>query len=201
MSELSGRSSSVIDPARTALLVMDCQRLIVEGYAKNPELFLRGSAAVIAAARKAGIKVIFITVGFREGFPEISGNNLIFSGVRKAGILVRGQHAAEIPEAIAPAAHDVVIEKHRVGSFEGTDLAVVLRAADVRTLVMFGIATSGVVLSTVRQASDLDYELIVLEDLCSDKDDEVHGVLVRKVFPSQARVVSSSEFTAEILAS
>ena len=104
-----------------------------------------------------------------------------------------------ITSVLTSAAREVVIEKHRVGGFEGTDLGVVLRAADVKTLVMFGIATSGCVLSTVRQAADLDYELVVLEDLCSDKDDEVHGVLVRKVFPSQARVVSSGAFTAEIL--
>jgi nicotinamidase-related amidase len=61
----------------------------------------------------------------------------------------------------------------------------------VTSLALGGIATSGVVLSTVREAADRDYEITVLEDLCLDADDEVHRVLTEKVFPRQADVTSS----------
>ena len=54
-----------------------------------------------------------------------------------------------------------------------------------------GIATSGVVLSTVRWAADLDYSLVVVEDCCADSDEEVHRVLMQKVFPRQARVIAA----------
>jgi len=57
-----------------------------------------------------------------------------------------------------------------------------------------GIATSGVVLSTVRWAADADYDLIVLDDCCADGDAEVHRVLTQKVFPRQATVLSSQAF-------
>ena len=57
-----------------------------------------------------------------------------------------------------------------------------------------GIATSGCVLSTVRWAADIDYGLIVLSDCCADRDDDVHRVLMEKVFPRQANVVGSQEF-------
>jgi nicotinamidase-related amidase len=71
----------------------------------------------------------------------------------------------------------------------------VLRSHDIDTLVLCGIATSGVVLSTVREGADRDYRLIVLEDLCLDADEEVHRVLTQKVFPRQADVVNSADWT------
>ena len=56
------------------------------------------------------------------------------------------------------------------------------------------IATSGVVLSTLRQAADLDFALTVLEDGCADMYPEVHRVLVEKVYPRQAKVTTVSEW-------
>jgi nicotinamidase-related amidase len=58
--------------------------------------------------------------------------------------------------------------------------------------VLAGIATSGVVLSTVRDAADRDYELVVLSDCCVDSDPEVHRLLLERVFPRQARVITSA---------
>jgi nicotinamidase-related amidase len=74
----------------------------------------------------------------------------------------------------------------------------ILRAKGVDTLVLFGIATSGVVLTTVRHAFDLDYRLIVLKDACADLDPEVHRVLTEKVFPAQAEVVDVAGWAATL---
>ena len=63
---------------------------------------------------------------------------------------------------------------------------------------MTGVATSGVVLSTLRQAADLDYRLVVLSDACLDADPEVHRVLTEKVFPRQAAVRTVAEWAAEL---
>ena len=81
-----------------------------------------------------------------------------------------------------------------MSAFSGSDLDVVLRSLGVDSLVLSGIATSGVVLSTLRQAADLDYRLTVLTDGCTDRDPEVHRVLMEKVFPRQASVVSVAEW-------
>jgi nicotinamidase-related amidase len=102
--------------------------------------------------------------------------------------------ATQIHPAVAPDAEDIVVVKKRVSAFTGSDLDVVLRAQEVGTLVLTGIATSGVVLSTLRQAADLDYELIVLSDGCADADVEVHRVLLEKVFPRQATVLTTDEW-------
>jgi nicotinamidase-related amidase len=90
-----------------------------------------------------------------------------------------------IHAAVAPEGDDIVITKHRVGAFPGTDLEMILRANDIDTLILFGIATSGVVLSTLRHAADTDYRLIVIKDCCADSDAEVHACLVDKVFPAK----------------
>lgn len=58
---------------------------------------------------------------------------------------------------------------------------------------MCGIATSGVVLSTLRHAADADYRIVVVRDCCADADPEVHACLLDKVFPRQAMVVSAAE--------
>jgi nicotinamidase-related amidase len=63
-----------------------------------------------------------------------------------------------------------------------------------------GHATSGVILSTVRLAADLDYHVIVVEDGCADRDPEVHQLLMAKVFPRQATVVSAAELVAALAA-
>jgi len=68
----------------------------------------------------------------------------------------------------------------------------------VRTLVLAGIATSGVVLSTLRQAADLDYGLVVLRDACADADEEVHRVLLDKVFARQADVLTVDEWIDDV---
>src|SRR5205085_733288 len=81
--------------------------------------------------------------------------------------------------------------KHRVNAFFGTDLAMMLRAHDIDTLVLLGHATSGVILSTVRYAADADYRLVVVEDGCADRDTAVHTFLMQHLFPRQATVVSA----------
>ncbi len=177
------------DPARTALLVMDLQRPIVERFAAGAQTVLDNAARAIAAARSRGVRVIYVVVGFRAGFPEVSARNPLFSALPAGGAF-----SSEIDPRVAPAADEVVITKHRVGAFHGTDLEMVLRAQSIETLVLCGISTSGVVLSTLRHAADADYRLIVLRDACMDMDAEVHACLMDKVFPRQATVVSTAEW-------
>jgi nicotinamidase-related amidase len=88
------------------------------------------------------------------------------------------------------------VTKRRVSAFTGSDLEVLLRSGGIDSLVLAGIATSGVVLSTLRQAADLDYRLTVLADGCLDADPEVHQVLLQKVFTRQAEVTSIADWTA-----
>jgi nicotinamidase-related amidase len=138
-------------------------------------------------------------VRFREGYPEISARNRMFAAIRQAGAAMSETSAATaIHPAVAPQPGDIVVTKRRVGAFTGSDLEVVLRAQNIDHLVLTGIATSGVVLSTLRAAADMDYRLTVLSDCCADGDDEVHRVLLTKVFPRQADVLTAAEWVAAL---
>jgi nicotinamidase-related amidase len=70
----------------------------------------------------------------------------------------------------------------------------ILRANAIDTLVLFGIATSGVVLSTLLDAVDADYRAIVITDCCADRDAELHKVLVEKFFPHRGTAMTATEF-------
>ena len=179
--------------ADSALLVMDVQRSVVDRFADDSGYLPRLRAAV-DAARAAGIPVIHVVVGFRPGHPEISPRNRTFSAAARSGGFIEGARGSEIHPDVAPRPDEVVITKRRVSAFAGSDLDMVLRAGGTDTLVLTGIATSGVVLSTLRQAADLDYALTVLSDGCLDADPEVHRVLTEKVFPRQAEVLSVTEW-------
>lgn len=181
---------------RSALLVMDFQPEIVERISDDRGLIERISRAV-TIARTSGMRVIFVKVGFRAGYPEISPRSRTFSRVAELGGFVEGR-SSEIHPALAPGPDDVVVTKRRVSAFAGSDLDVVLRAAGVEALVLTGIATSGVVLSTLRQAADLDFSLTVLSDGCADADQEVHRVLCDKVFPRQATVLTVEEWASTL---
>ena len=182
-----------IDPATTALLVMDFQVSIVDGFAGDKEALLTRTASLLDAARKAGLMVAYVVVGFRAGYPEVSRRNMSFSAIRETGRFAAGDSGALIHPAVAPRPGEVIVTKHRVGAFAGTDLDMILRSGGIETVLLAGIATSGVVLSTIRHAADADYRIVVVRDCCSDRDDEVHRVLVAKVFPRQAIVVASDE--------
>lgn len=183
-----------IDRERTAVLIMDYQADIVAMVQSGADALLQRADMVLTAARSAGMPIVYIKVGFRLGYPEISPRNAMFSGIRESGRLTPGSAGAEVHPAVAPQAKDIVVVKHRVGAFTGTDLDMILRAQGIETLVLFGIATSGVVLSTVRHAADLDYRLVVLEDCCADADTEVHRCLLDKVLPRQAKVTTADRF-------
>ncbi len=192
-----------LDPKTSALLVMDFQTAIVEGPAVhgdavNKAAFLARTARLIDVAREADTRVIYVVVGFRPGYPEVSPRNKSFSAIRGTGRFVEGSAGSEVHPAVAPKPGDVIVTKHRVSAFFGTELDMVLRAGGIETLVVSGIATSGVVLSTVRHAADADYRLVVVADCCADPDPEVHRVLVEKVFARPATVTTAEGVIAAL---
>jgi nicotinamidase-related amidase len=184
----------------SALLIMDVQQGVVERFGQ-PGVLDR-LAEGLAAARTAGVPVIFVRVAFRPGFPEVAAANRSFSALAGTAGDSFGEDnpATQIHPAVAPHADEPVVVKKRVSAFTGSDLEVLLRSMNVAELVLTGIATSGVVLSTLRDAADRDYQLTVLADACADADEEVHRVLLGKVFPRQANVITTQQWVTHLAA-
>ncbi|MFF3573910.1 cysteine hydrolase family protein [Nocardia jiangxiensis] len=182
----------------TALLVMDFQVGIVGSFGDTPPAAVAAASSAVTAARKAGIPVVFVRVAFRPGYPEISPRNQNFSALPGYGdVFHEGAPTTALVAELGATDADPVVVKRRVGAF-ASDLAQVLGGLDATHLVLAGLTTSGVVLSTVRDASDRDYELTVLSDACADPDEAVHRVLVDTVFPTQAQVVTVAEWAAKL---
>ncbi|OBT68731.1 hypothetical protein VE03_02094 [Pseudogymnoascus sp. 23342-1-I1] len=181
--------------SKTALLILDLQNGILERVPNVAALFPH-YASTIAAARSASLPVIYVKLGFRPNHPDVSPRNKMFERIKPYGGFVEGSDATEVHPSIAPIEGDIIVTKRRVSAFAGSDLELVLRSLGVEKLVLAGLSTSGVVLSTVRQASDMDYGVTVLSDLCFDGDAEVHKVLVERVFPKQAEVTTADEWVA-----
>ena len=157
------------------------------------------TVGLVAAARAAKVQVIYVAVGFRPGYPELNRRGPYYAAIAPSGRLQNTSVDSIVPE-LRPQADEPLVIKRRVNAFCGTDLELLLRHRGIDTLILTGIATSGVVLSTLRQAADLDYGLTVLADACLDADPEVHRVLTGKVFPRQAEVSTVAQW-AEQLAS
>jgi nicotinamidase-related amidase len=189
-----GKSSQAMS---AALLVMDIQEGTVTRLGERSAILIESLRTAIAAARQASLPVIFVVVGFRKGFPEVSPDNKFFSAVR-SGTFPGLEEPVAVHQSVAPKPGDFVVTKRRVSAFAGSDLEVLLRGLGVRHLVLTGISTSGVVLSTLREAADKDFRLTVLSDGCADMDAEVHQVLLSKVFPRQAEVLNVKDWTAAL---
>ncbi|WCT14494.1 cysteine hydrolase family protein [Mucilaginibacter jinjuensis] len=179
----------------TALLVMDMQEGIV-AMLPAASTILSNAAKAIAAARSNNIPVIYVVVGFRNGVPEVSETSTKSFAAGKAHFAsLNMDDFMRVHAELTPADGEVTVVKRRVSAFTGSDLEVILRAFGIKHLVLAGISTSGVVLSTLREAADKDYKLTVLSDCCADRDEEVHRVLTTKVFPGQADVLMVEEWS------
>jgi len=177
----------------TALLVMDMQVGILGNFPGAAALIEKVSKA-IAHARENKIPVMYVVVGFRQGAPEVSLNNKSFgAGKERFAKMDMNQFMTVHPD-LAPQEGEAVVTKRRVSAFTGSDLEVLLRAYGTQHLVFTGIATGGVVLSTLIEAADKDYRMTVIEDCCADGDEEVHRVLTTKIFSKRADVVTLQEW-------
>ena len=191
-----------LDKEKTLLLMADFATI---GIGQNPiaeeRHTLERAKDVLDAARTAGIFVAYCISHFRPGYPEVSDRDQNRAARRDSGEVLPTDPAALIHASVKPREGEPVIGKHRTSAFSGSAFEMILRSKNIETLILMGHSTSGVILSTVRLAADLDYQLIVVEDGCADRDPEVHNLLMEKVFPRQGTVVSSREMVGALAAS
>lgn len=183
---------STSNSAQTALLIMDCQVGIADKLPTIDTLVNKINEAA-KAARQAGIKVIFTKVGFQEGHPEIGSNSTPFFQQVKEKNMFADEQSKLLPQ-IEVLPGDAVIDKKRFSAFAGSNLSLILHANGIQHLVLTGVRTAGVILSTMDLATDTDYKVTVLSDCCADPDPEMHKVLLEKVLPLRGEVINSEDW-------
>ena len=185
--------SQLLEAPHTALLVMDYQAGVVTRVPEADQLLERARAA-IDLVREWGGQIGYVRVAFEDEDFDIPESSRMGASLRGSGQAFHADSpTTAIDERVAPAAGDVVVRKTRVGAFSTTDLHDQLQDLGVDTIVVAGISTSGVVLSSVIEAHDLDYRVFVLADGCADTDPEVHAFLLEKIFPRRAAVITLAE--------
>ena len=178
----------------TALLVMDIQAGIIGNFTQQGTELISANKKAIDYAREQKIPVIFVTVGFRQVQSEIKANNKGLAAIKaRVANMDMNMFTTVIPE-LAKREDELQVLKRGLSAFAGSDLELILRALRIQHMVLTGISTSGVVLSTLREAVDKDYGLTVLADCCADPDEEVQRVLITKVFPRHADVMTVTEW-------
>jgi nicotinamidase-related amidase len=185
---------SELDPSRTALLVMDYQPGILNRM-EDPDALAAKARAAIDTMRGAGATIGYVRVAFTEADLEAMPDGAPMARVKAmpAGSMDADSPATQVDERVAPQEGDIVVRKVRVGAFGTTDLDEQLRARGVDTLVLAGISTSGVAISTLVEAHDRDYRLFVLADATADPDAELHASLIGGFFPKRAQVIEVAD--------
>lgn len=180
------------DKKKIALLICDYQMGIGDqSYAHEAA---QRAAIALDAGRKAGSLVIFTKVNFRPAYRDISPHNKAFAAMKGKNMLPAG--ASHLIAVFQPLEGEIVIDKNRFSAFSGNDLRVLLRSQETTELVLAGVSTSGVILSTFCEAADEDYGLTILSDACADPKPSLHQELMTNLFPRSASVVTVKEWSS-----
>jgi nicotinamidase-related amidase len=182
---------------RAALLVLHVQPPITD-MTGDPALVGRIANAV-RAAREAGLLVVYVNIGFRPGYPELSADDPLRAILEPGSLMIAGTSNAVHPD-VAPRPDDLQVTTPRNSAFSGTDLEMLLRHNRIDSLILTGISTGGVVLGTLTEADDRNYEVTVLSDAVGDPDPEVHRVLLG-LFPKpprKARVLTTADWSSTL---
>jgi nicotinamidase-related amidase len=182
----------ILEPSKTAVLTLDLQQGILAmgaGY----DSVIPSASKIVDFARQKNYQLIHVGLGFSGGHPEVPDLDTPFLRAKQNNLFVKGSPSAEFHAAIAQPG-DLIIYKQRIGAFSENHLNLTLRSRGIENLVLLGISTSGIVLSTVTRAFDLDFRLTIIRDACFDPDAEVHRVLTEKVFAKRGVVSAADEF-------
>ncbi|MYW04306.1 cysteine hydrolase [Streptomyces sp. SID3343] len=208
-----GYRVSAVDPARTALIVVDVQNDFVApgaplesaaGYAMLPTL-----GALIDFCRKAGILVVYTAHVHRPDGSDMGRYKDLYPPIADGSALVDGTPGGDIHPAVAPAPGEIVVKKHRYSGFFGTDLEILLRGRGITTVAVTGVTTEDCVHATARDAMFRDFWTLVVADACGTYDhpdlgwgamtaDEVHRAALVVLAQSTADVVTAEQFTARV---
>lgn len=191
------------DPKKTALLLLDLQVGFLQRLPPDNSV-VDNAASAISIARQHGAHIAYIRAALDEAdikaVPEHSPTFSSFKGNKEMSAAIHPDApTTQMHPKLTPKEGDFVHRKVRFGAFMISPSKAMLEdfaANQIDTVVIVGLVTSGAVLSAVRQLSDLDFRLVVLEDCCADHDAEVHKMLCEKVFPKQAKVIESSELSS-----
>jgi maleamate amidohydrolase len=158
---------------------------------------LASNERLLAAARKAGIPVLFTNVEYSPGGAD---GGVFYRKVPALKLFERGSPMGAFPASLQPQAGELVITKQYASSFFGTTLAATLTAMGVDTLLITGLSTSGCVRATALDACQHGFLPFVVREACGDRHPGPHEANLFDLQAKYAEVISETEAIAHISA-
>jgi len=189
-----------------ALLCMDFENDIVhpdgkvsgKGYAayNDENNTLAAVRDVQDRFRAAGLPVVHVRVGFSPSYAEQPKGSPLMGKAHEFGAFDLSGWGTEFLEDVAPQGDELVVTKHRVGSFFGTPLELTLKNMGVTELCLAGVATDMVVESTAREAHDRDFLVQVIADCCiaASREDQERSLTSMKKL---ATIINSGDLNLD----
>jgi nicotinamidase-related amidase len=197
---------AMIEPARTALLVVDVQNDFASPSGAMGRAGLNLACvdpavdrieSLIHAARKAGVSIVFLRVLTR---PESDSTALKLLWQRKGRpggeAICRADHSGSDYYRIAPVEGDLEVGKTLFSGFHGTTLDELLRRQGIENLIVCGLTTDCCVDSTVRDGFHRNYNCFVVIDACASYDENLHMAMLAGLSKNCALLSTASEIRA-----
>jgi len=198
------RRLAPLDPRRAAVLAIHWQVDVVGargafGAMFAPVLARSGivprTAALFAAARQAGARIVYVNVVYPPGHRGVIRNNALFNAAtEQENAFVRGTPGAEVIAELAPQPADLVVEHSRISAFYGSDLLTMLVGHGIDTVALTGVATNVAVDHSARDAVQLGFRTLVIEDCCCTADSSFHEAALVTLRLLASAVVTAHEF-------
>jgi nicotinamidase-related amidase len=182
-------------PDSTGFLFLDYEvdivAMVPNSTAKT--YFLNQSCRWLEAVRTSGrnsTQIISARVGFRPGYPDVSCRNKFLSPVKNADILIDGTPGTNFYPGFEPKSNEIQFHRSRVSAAYNSELLTLLDSQCIKTVVLTGLFTSIVILSTTRQLADMDFTIYIVQDAVIDPDPTVNEFLFDKILPVQANILT-----------
>lgn len=173
-----------LDFARPVVLALHYQNEVLHpdgqfpfgagGHAEVRERVVHTAQALMRCARRRAWPIVHVRIAFREDYADVRQNCRIFRTVVAQGAMKDGSWGAQFLEGLGPLAGEPVITHHRINAFYGSSLAALLQSLEASVLIVAGVATNSVVEHTVRHATDMGFESLVLADACGAASPGLH---------------------------
>jgi len=188
-----------LEPARTALLVIDMQRDFLDpgGYAAQAGLDISrlrepitSIRALLAAARHERVNVVHTREGHLPDLSDCPPAKLERSSAARAPIgsqgplgrlLLRGEYGHDFIDELRPWPGELVVDKPGYSAFEHTDPQAWLEQRGIETLILTGVTTEVCVSSTLRTAVDRGYRCITVRDACASSYADLHAATLATI--------------------
>lgn len=153
------------------------------GHVRYLSDFKDKAARLLAFARSQGFPVISVRIAFRPDHADVIQNCPIFREVVDRKVLAEGSFGAEFHDGLGPLEGEFVVKHTRVNAFYGSPLEETLNALGISRIILAGVSTNSVVITTAAAACDMGYELVIAGDACSTSDRALHDYSLENMKP------------------